>query len=83
MREEKKKKKKKKEKKEKEKKKIQNITDFKKTSPWFININLTFVQKALKVNIYIVCIYMYIYVCIVSMHIYVCMLVYMYIIIYI
>ena len=52
-------------------------------SPWFISINLTFVQKALKVNIYIVCIYMYIYVCIVSMHIYVCMLVYMYINIYI
>ena len=61
-----KKKKEKKEKKEKENKKllkirkIRIITDFIKVSPWFININLTFVQKALKVSIYIVCIYMYV-----------------------
>ena len=59
-------KKEKKEKKEKENKKllkirkIRMVTDFIKVSPWFININLTFVQKALKVSIYIVCIYMYV-----------------------
>ena len=33
--------------------KIRNITDLKKMSPWIININLTFIEKALKVSIYV------------------------------